>query len=78
MRHDIEMKAFAAKLKKTPPVECGFKIDDQVTFTNDYGVKFEGLRVIGFDTDDSFYGRFIYLDTDCYWFAKKPSSLTHE
>ena len=36
------------ELSPVPPVECAFKTGDTVTFTNEYGVKFEGLKVIGF------------------------------
>lgn len=68
------------EIKKTPPVECDFKVGDTVTFTNDQGVSFPGHKVIGFaeDTSHSQYGRFIYLDYDCYWFPTSPESLTKE
>ena len=78
MFHDQEMKSFAAKLKKVSPVDCGFKIGDKVTYTNSYGVSFKGHTVIGFAENDEFYGKFIYIDTDCYWSSVKPSSLKHE
>jgi hypothetical protein len=61
--------------QKTPPVECGFKVGDVVTFTNEYGVKFENLVIFGFAKDDSFYGRFIHLFKDSYWFPVRPSEL---
>ena len=67
-----------AELSLTPPIPCDFAVGDKVTFTNDYGVSFEGLTVIGFAKDTGLYGRFIHLDTDCYWFPKKPESLTKE
>jgi len=66
------------EIKKTPPVECDFKVGDVVTFTNDYGVSFPGKKVIGFADDTSFHGNFIYLDYDCYWFPTNPESLTKE
>lgn len=68
-------------LSKFPPVACDFKLGDVVTFTNEYGVKFKGLKVIGFEKEidpDWLPGRFIYLDTSCYWFPKSPESLTLE
>ena len=57
------------------PIECKFKLGDAVTFTNDYGVKFENHRVVGFSpTVDN--GRFIYIDYDCWWFAAKSENLS--
>ena len=76
MRHDLEMTEFAKKLNKTPPVDCAFKIGDKVTYTNDYGVSFHDHTVIGFAEDTEFYGKFVYLDLDCYWSATSPSKLT--
>lgn len=61
-----------------PPVPCEFKVGDIVTFTNEYGVSFEGRVIIGFAEDDSFYGRFIHLSKDAYWFPVRPSELKLE
>ena len=69
------------ELSPVPPVECAFKLGDTVTFTNEYGVKFEGLKVIGFEKEidlDFLPNRFVYLNTSCYWFPKSPESLTLE
>ena len=60
---------------KVSPIECDFKVGDVVTFTNDYDVSFKDLKVIGFCEDDSFYGRFIYLNKDSYWFPCDPKDL---
>ena len=68
-------------LSKFQPVKCDFKTGDTVTFTNDYGVKFEGLKVIGFKKEidpDFLPNRFVYLNTSCYWFPVSPESLTLE
>ena len=68
-------------LSKFPPIGCDFKLGDTVTFTNDYGVKFEGLTVIGFEKEidpDFLPNRFVYLNTSCYWFPTSPESLTLE
>ncbi len=54
----------------------GLKVGDIVTFTNDYGVKFDGLTIIGIDADESFYKRCFYLNTDAYWFPHTFSELT--
>ena len=69
------------ELSNVSPVECNFKVGDVVTFTNEYGVKFEGLKVIGFEKEidpDWMPGRFVYLNTSCYWFPESPESLTLE
>jgi len=68
---------FVASLETTPPVECEFAVGDVVTFTNEYGVSFPGQTIIGFAEDDSFYGRFIYTDSDAYWFPSRPEELTY-
>ena len=68
-------KEFTETIKKESPVPCDFKVGDTVTFTNEFGVSFEGRKIIGFADDDSFYGRFIFLDKDSYWFPCKPSEL---
>lgn len=49
------------------------KVGDSVIFTNDYGVKFL-LNVIGFTTPNQF-GRCVYLNFDCHWFAEYPEKL---
>lgn len=67
-----------AKKKKLSliPEISGFKVGDKVTFTNEYGVSFYNLNIIGIDSDNSFYGRQIYLNTDSYWFPHTPNELT--
>jgi hypothetical protein len=58
----------------TPPAPTDIKVGDIVTFTNDYGVQFPGVKVTGFAPIVE-NGRFIYLDYDCYWFAAHPKEL---
>ncbi len=60
-----------------PPIECNFKVGDIVTYTNDYDVSFHGLKVLGFD-DEISYGRFVFLDTDSFWFPVDPEQLKLE
>lgn len=69
---------FLKKLEPEPPIHCDLKVGDTVTFTNEYGVSFPGLKVIGFAKDDDFYGRFIYLETSSYWFPNHPAEVTLE
>ena len=66
---------FRNKLMTTPPVETQFKVGQNVAFVNEFGVIFDDLTIIGFASDDSFYGQFIHLNSDSYWFPHNPSSL---
>lgn len=66
---------FVSSLKKTPPIETDFVVGQKVAFVNDYGVIFDDLTIIGFADDDSFQGRFIHLNSDCYWFPVRPANL---
>lgn len=77
-----KFETFKCTLQPVPPIPCDFEIGDQVTYTNDYGVEFEGLEVIGFAEEIDFYAgryqRFVYLDTGifgAYWFPHSPSEL---
>lgn len=79
----LDIKEFIKKnLSSTPPEPCDLSVGDVVTFTNDYEVVFAGLKVIGFARkDDWFYqksGRFIHIDTDCFWLQKKREQLKKE
>lgn len=65
-------------LSSTPLHGEPFAVGDVVTFTNDYGVKFEGLRVIGFDNPIYENSGTIYIDTDAFWFPHRPDQLKKE
>jgi hypothetical protein len=65
----------ATDLQNTPPVPCEFKVGDVVTFTNDYGVKFHDKVVTGFAPSVE-NGRFVYFDSDAWWFPVNPSQLS--
>lgn len=70
-----------AELTNEPQIETKFKVGDKVTFTNEYGLTFPGLRIIGFDKGNGSlfkYGKHIYLDTSAYWFPHAESELTLE
>ena len=71
-----EIEQFKEVILKESPIPYDFKVGDIVTFTNEFGVEFKDKEVIGFAIDDSFYGRFIYINTDCFWFQKRPSQLS--
>lgn len=52
------------------------KIGDIVTFTNEYGVQFENLEILGFRNNTDFMPeRTVYLDKSSYWFAVKLSEI---
>jgi hypothetical protein len=58
---------------------CDLKVGDVVTFTNDYGVSFENMIVIGFAKPEHYlHGRFIHISSDSPWFPTKRESLTLE
>ena len=72
-----EIKKFVTDKKISSDPLCGenFKVGDKVTFTNDFGVKFHDLKIIGFSNPIYDGSGTVYLNTDCYWFPKKPQSL---
>ena len=64
------------EMVNTPPQPCDWKVGDVVKFTNDCGVEFEPLRIIGFaKPEHELHGRFVHLDTDAPWFPVRPESL---
>lgn len=70
-----------SELAAVPPVPCDFKVGDTVTFTNDYGLVFTGIKVIGFSREidpDWRPESFIYLDWASYWFPTCPAKLKLE
>jgi hypothetical protein len=69
---------FIEQLAKTPPQPCDLQVSQRVTYTNEYGVVFPGKTIIGFAETDSFYGRFVHLDTDCYWMPVLPERVSPE
>lgn len=81
MNHDFNIERFLQKLSDIPPAPCDFKKGDPVRFTNEYGVAFEGFRIIGFAREIDPEWRpdsFIYLDKEAYWFPVSADELTLE
>lgn len=56
----------------------GFKVGDTVTYTNEAGIEFPNMKIIGIEKDTSFYGRNIYLNSDAYWYPHSTKELTKE
>ncbi len=67
-----------SSLQTLCPFNSGFNVGDGVTFTNEFGVSFKGLTVIGFSAPSYEGGGWIHLNTDSYWFPHKPDELTKE
>jgi hypothetical protein len=56
-----------------------YAIGDRVTFRNDCGVLFSGLKIIGYAPSDHAlykYGNRYFLDKDSWWYPNPESSLT--
>lgn len=69
---------FVASLAKVPPIACDLRVGDKVTFTNDYDVSFPDKTVVGFDHEAEEGDRFIYLDSDAWWFPHTRDQLTKQ
>ena len=55
-------------------IETDFRVGQQVSFKNDYGVIFEPLKILGLCKPE-LSGRCVYLNDDSYWFPVKLESL---
>lgn len=79
---DVQKRQFVeTQIASVAPVRCELLPGDIVTFTNDYGIEFEGLKILGFvpSIDPAFRPEaFIYLDTESYWFSVSQASVTFE
>lgn len=69
-----KIKHLNIEMMAKPPIKCDLSIGKEVIFTNEYGVSFYGLKVIGY-SEEVEHGRFLHLNTDCYWFPVSRSSL---
>lgn len=56
-------------------IETSLKVGDKVTFTNGYGARFPGHRVLGFCRRDR-WGQCVFLDYDCYWLPARLEELS--
>lgn len=67
------------ELTDVPPFPCDFQVGNIVTYTNENGVVFPGMKITGFSKkEDAFNGRFIHLGGESFWFPNKPEALTLE
>ena len=75
----ITLQDLKKQINSTAPIECGLKVGDRVIYRNDFGVKFGPFEVIGFEKkEDISGGRFVYLNSDSYWFPVKAEQLTKQ
>ena len=75
----INLQNFKKQINSTAPIECGLKVGDRVIYRNDFGVEFGPFEVIGFEKkEDISGGRFVYLNSDSYWFPVKAEQLTKQ
>lgn len=52
-----------------------YKAGDIVTFTNDYGVKFENLMIFGFRQHEDLPEHCVYIHKDSYWFPVRLNQI---
>ena len=58
------------------PKDCDLCVGDKVNFTNEYGLKFGPLTVIGFALPENQVGeQYIHINTDAPWFPVKREAL---
>lgn len=75
----ITLQDLKKQINSTSPIECGLKVGDRVIYKNDFGIKFGPFEVIGFEKkEDISGGRFVYLNSDSYWFPVKAEQLTKQ
>jgi len=78
--YNEKKRQFIGTLSRTPPegVSCRFHVGQIVKFTNDYGVVFDGQRILGFSEPVAHLRGhpFIYLDNSSYWFPCTPEELS--
>ena len=66
---------FYNRLSEVIATDNDLEVGDMVAFTNDYGVVFGPYEILAFEEPWN-GGRCVYLDSDAYWLADRPSQLT--
>lgn len=74
-KREAEGAVFYNRLSEIVATDSDLEIGDMVAFTNDYGVVFGPYEILAFREPWN-GGRCVYLDSDAYWFADRPSQLT--
>lgn len=74
-KHEAEGAVFYNRLSEVIATDNDLEVGDMVAFTNDYGVVFGPYEILAFEEPWN-GGRCVYLDSDAYWLADRPSQLT--
>lgn len=74
-KREAEGSVFYNRLSEVIATDNDLEVGDMVAFTNDYGVVFGPYEILAFR--EPWNGdRCVYLDSEAYWFADRPSRLT--
>ena len=68
-------KELQKTLLKECPFATGLKAGDIIIFTNEYGVSFPDLKILGF-VSEKCNNRYVYLNKDSYWLPVSAEILT--
>lgn len=74
-KQEADGSAFYNRLSEVIATEIDLEVGDMVAFTNDYDVVFGPCEILAFGKPWN-GDRCVYLDSDAYWFADRPSQLT--
>ncbi|OYP59264.1 hypothetical protein [Prevotella sp. P3-122] len=74
-KQEADGSVFYNRLSDVIATEFDLEVGDMVAFTNDYGVVFGPCEILAFGKPWN-GDRCVYLDSDAYWFADRPSQLT--
>lgn len=58
-----------------PDCETDFEVGDIISYTNPYGVVFDGLQIAAISKSEWDAEHCIYLYWDCYWYPVRPSDI---
>lgn len=76
INEQLRYEQFKSELLTESVIPTEFKVGDFVTFTNEFGVFFRRpIQVIGFEEKCSLSDRFIYTESDAYWYPSKATEL---
>ncbi|WP_282109339.1 hypothetical protein [Shewanella algicola] len=76
INQQLKYEQFKSELLTESVIPTQFNVGDFVTFTNEFGVFFRRPKqVIGFDDKCSLPDRFIYTESEAYWYPSKPDEL---
>ncbi len=72
---EVDGMKFCNRLSEVIETDCDLAVGNTVVFINDSGVIFGPHKVLAFR--EPWNGsRCVYIDSDAYWFLKRPNQLT--